>query len=33
MTPRIHALIEALHRGYRSDYAEIFAEHDSELLT
>jgi mannose-6-phosphate isomerase-like protein (cupin superfamily) len=33
MTPRIHDLIEALHRGDRSDYAEIFVEHDSELLT
>lgn len=31
MTPRIHALIEALHAGDRSDYAQIFAEHDSEL--
>ena len=33
MTPRIHDLIEALHRGDRSDYAKIFVEHDSELLT
>jgi NAD(P)-dependent dehydrogenase (short-subunit alcohol dehydrogenase family) len=33
MTPRIHALIEALHAGDRSDWAAIFAEHDSELLT
>ena len=32
MTPRIHALIEALHSGERSDWAQIFAEHDSELL-
>ena len=32
MTPRIHALIEALHSGARSDWAQIFAEHDSELL-
>jgi mannose-6-phosphate isomerase-like protein (cupin superfamily) len=32
MTPRIHRLIEALHAGSRSDYAAIFAEHDSELL-
>jgi mannose-6-phosphate isomerase-like protein (cupin superfamily) len=32
MTPRIHQLIEALHRGDRSDFAQIFAEHDSELL-
>ena len=33
MTPRIHALIEALHSGERDDYARIFEEHDSELLT
>jgi mannose-6-phosphate isomerase-like protein (cupin superfamily) len=33
MTPRIHALIEALHSGERSDWAQIFVEHDSELLT
>jgi hypothetical protein len=33
MTPRIHALIEALHSGERDDYARIFAEHDSELLS
>ena len=32
MTPRIHALIEALHAGDRDDWARIFAEHDSELL-
>ena len=32
MTPRILALIEALHRGDRSDYATIFEEHESELL-
>jgi mannose-6-phosphate isomerase-like protein (cupin superfamily) len=32
MTPRIFALIEALHSGERSDWAAIFAEHDSELL-
>jgi mannose-6-phosphate isomerase-like protein (cupin superfamily) len=32
MTPRIHRLIEALHAGDRSDFAGIFAEHDSELL-
>ncbi len=32
MTPRIHALVEALHAGDRSDYVEIFEEHDSELL-
>jgi mannose-6-phosphate isomerase-like protein (cupin superfamily) len=33
MTPRIHHLIEALHAGDRSDFAQIFEEHDSELLT
>jgi len=33
MTPRIHRLIEALHSGERSDYAQIFHEHDSELLS
>jgi mannose-6-phosphate isomerase-like protein (cupin superfamily) len=33
MTPRIHHLIEALHAGDRSDFARIFEEHDSELLT
>jgi mannose-6-phosphate isomerase-like protein (cupin superfamily) len=32
MTPRIHALIEALHSGERTDWAQIFEEHDSELL-
>jgi mannose-6-phosphate isomerase-like protein (cupin superfamily) len=32
MTPRIHQLIEALHSGERSDWAQIFAEHASELL-
>jgi mannose-6-phosphate isomerase-like protein (cupin superfamily) len=32
MTPQIHRLIEALHRGDRTDYAAIFAEHASELL-
>jgi mannose-6-phosphate isomerase-like protein (cupin superfamily) len=32
MTPRLHALIEALHSGERTDYAEIFREHESELL-
>jgi mannose-6-phosphate isomerase-like protein (cupin superfamily) len=32
MTPRIHQLIEALHSGERSDYAQIFEEHDSQLL-
>jgi mannose-6-phosphate isomerase-like protein (cupin superfamily) len=33
MTPRIHALIEALHSGERDDWARVFEEHDSELLT
>jgi hypothetical protein len=32
MTPRIHALIEALHSGERTDWVRIFEEHDSELL-
>ena len=32
MTPRIHALIEALHSGDRADFARIFQEFDSELL-
>jgi mannose-6-phosphate isomerase-like protein (cupin superfamily) len=32
MTPRIHALIEALHSGERNDWAQIFEEHNSELL-
>jgi mannose-6-phosphate isomerase-like protein (cupin superfamily) len=32
MTPRIHRLIDALHSGERSDYAQIFREHDSVLL-
>ncbi len=32
MTPRIHRLIEALHSGERRDWAQIFHEHDSELL-
>jgi mannose-6-phosphate isomerase-like protein (cupin superfamily) len=32
MTPRIHALIDALHAGDRSDWAAIFEEHDSQLL-
>ena len=33
MTPRIHDLVAALHSGERDDYAEIFREHASELLT
>jgi mannose-6-phosphate isomerase-like protein (cupin superfamily) len=32
MTPRIYRLIEALHAGDRADFAQIFEEHDSELL-
>jgi mannose-6-phosphate isomerase-like protein (cupin superfamily) len=33
MTPRIHRLIQALHSGERDDFARIFAEHESELLS
>jgi mannose-6-phosphate isomerase-like protein (cupin superfamily) len=33
MTPRIHALIETLHSGERDDFAAVFEEHDSELLS
>jgi mannose-6-phosphate isomerase-like protein (cupin superfamily) len=33
MTPRIHQLIEALHAGDRTDFAQIFEAYDSELLT
>jgi mannose-6-phosphate isomerase-like protein (cupin superfamily) len=33
MTPRIRALVEALHQPGASDYAAIFRAHDSELLT
>jgi mannose-6-phosphate isomerase-like protein (cupin superfamily) len=33
MTPRIHRLIDALHGGDRDDFAAIFEEHDSELLS
>lgn len=33
MTPRIHQLVEALHAGDRTDYAQIFDEYDSELLS
>jgi mannose-6-phosphate isomerase-like protein (cupin superfamily) len=33
MTPRIHQLIVVLHSGERHDWARIFEEHDSELLT
>ncbi len=32
MTPQIHRLIEELHSGERKDYAQIFRDHDSELL-
>jgi mannose-6-phosphate isomerase-like protein (cupin superfamily) len=32
MTPRIHALVEALHAPGAGDYAAIFRAHDSELL-
>lgn len=32
MTPRIYRLVQALHAGDRTDYAQIFEEHDSELL-
>jgi mannose-6-phosphate isomerase-like protein (cupin superfamily) len=32
MTPRIHRLIEALHERKGEDFAQIFEEHDSELL-
>src|ERR1700730_14603645 len=32
MTPRIHRLIEAPPAGDRTDYKQIFEEHDSELL-
>jgi mannose-6-phosphate isomerase-like protein (cupin superfamily) len=33
MTPRIHRLIESLHSGERTDYGQIFEEHESELLS
>ena len=33
MTPRIHALIEALHCGEHTDFGRIFEAHDSVLLT
>lgn len=32
MTPRIRALVEALHAPGAGDYAEIFRAHESELL-
>jgi mannose-6-phosphate isomerase-like protein (cupin superfamily) len=33
MTPRIQALVEALHKPGAGDYAAIFREHESELLS
>jgi mannose-6-phosphate isomerase-like protein (cupin superfamily) len=33
MPPRIHRLIQALHDGTRSDFAAVFREHASELLS
>jgi mannose-6-phosphate isomerase-like protein (cupin superfamily) len=33
MTPRIRALVHALHAPGASDYSAIFRAHDSELLT
>ena len=33
MTPRLHHLIQQLHSGERTDWAQIFEEHDSELLS
>lgn len=33
MTPKIRALVEALHAPGAGNYAEIFRAHDSELLT
>jgi mannose-6-phosphate isomerase-like protein (cupin superfamily) len=32
MTPKIRALVQALHEPGASDYREIFRAHDSELL-
>lgn len=32
MTPKIHALVQALHQPGATDYAAIFRAHDSELL-
>jgi mannose-6-phosphate isomerase-like protein (cupin superfamily) len=32
MTPRIRALVQALHEPGATDYAAIFAAHESELL-
>ena len=33
MTPKIRALVQALHEPGATDYAAIFRAHDSELLT
>ena len=33
MTPKIHALVRALHEPGATDYAAIFRAHDSELLS
>ena len=33
MTPKLRALVRALHEPGASDYAEIFRRHDSELLS
>ncbi len=33
MTPRIHALVAALHEPTADDYGAIFRAHDSELLS
>jgi mannose-6-phosphate isomerase-like protein (cupin superfamily) len=33
MTPKIRALVQALHEPGARDYAEIFRAHDSELLS
>ena len=33
MTPKIRALVQALHEPGASDYAAIFRAHDSELLS
>ena len=33
MTPKIRALVAALHEPGAADYAEIFKAHDSELLS
>jgi hypothetical protein len=32
MTPKIRALVQALHEPGANDYAGIFRAHDSELL-